>query len=232
MSLSFRRLAVGVAIFSSLSLAVAAPVAAQTDTAVDIAAIGDDVLAADVDTLIEGLQEPIADRDLPDGITEAEYVAPEDVSADLGLLDEAQLEGTLGSAAYVLVGDPDELGGEEVTVSIQYVAYDEADFGDDPVGDFVEGAQGGLGDVPEGSEASAEAIEIEEEDAALISLSMADGGANVVAQYIAIPVGNVFVFAAITVSGSEEVDIDTVFDATEALTLSAIEYLGEVAADS
>ena len=219
-------------IFSSLSLAVAAPIAAQTDTAVDIAAIGDDVLAADVDTLLEGLQEPIADRDLPDGISEAEYIAPEDVTEDLGLLTEDALEGTLGSAAFVLVGDPDELNGDDVSVSIQYVVYDEADLGDDPIGDFVTGAEGGLTDLPEGTDATVDTIDLEGEDAALISFSQTSGSASAVNQYIAIPVGNVFVFATITVSSAEEVDADSVFDATEALTLAAIEHLGEVAADS
>jgi hypothetical protein len=233
MTRSFRGLMLIVGIFCSLTLAVAAPVAAQTDTVdVDIAEVADLVSEADTDDLLVALEEPIADKDLPEGFSDAEFLDPDDVTAESGLLTGDSLEGSLGSVAYNLTGDPEVIGGLNVVVSVQYVAYDEEEAGDDPLGDFIEGAEGGLeGAVPEGGEASVETVDLEGEDAALITFSMEDSGIGVVVQYLAIPVGNVFVFASVTVAG-EEVDADDVYDSTEALALSSIAHLGAVAEDA
>ena len=235
MKLSFRRLMLILGIFCSLSLVFAAPAAAQTSEAreeVDIAEIGDDVLDADVDTLLEGLQEPMRNRDLPEGFSDAEYVAPEDVTAEMGLLGGDSLEGSLGSVAYTVTGDVEVLGGTNSIISIQYVAFDADDLTEDTLPDFVEGAESGLTDVPEDSEATVDTIELAGEDAALITFSQNSASSGVVVQYIAIPVGNVFVFAAVTIADEDEVDPDDVFDATEALALASITHLGEIAADS
>jgi hypothetical protein len=216
-------------IFCSLTLAVAAPVAAQAD-AVDIAEIGEVVAAADVEDLLVALEEPMQDRDLPEGITEAEFVDPEDVTSEEGLLEADTLEGSLGSVAYTLTGDPEELGGLSAIVSVQYVAFDEDEVDGDVLGDYIEGAESGLeGDaLPPDAEATVETVELEGGDAALITLTMETTGVVVVVQYLAIPVGNVFVFGSVTVAG-EEVVADDVYEHTEALTLSAISHLGETA---
>jgi hypothetical protein len=232
MKRSFRGLMLILGIFCSLSLAVAAPVAAQTDEDIDIAAIGEDVLAADPDTLLEGLEEPMRDRDLPEGFSEAEFVAEEDVTPEMGLLGSDSLEGALGSVAYSVVGDVEVLGGANAIVSVQYVAFDADELTDDTLDEFIEGAESGLGELPEGSEATVETVELAGEDAALITFSQTGASSSVVVEYIAIPVGNVFVFASVTIADTAEVDADDVFDATEALALSSITHLGEVAADS
>jgi hypothetical protein len=231
MTRSFRGLMLILGIFCSLTLAVAAPVAAQTDT-VDIAEVADLVSEADTDDLLVALEEPMADGDLPEGFSDAEYLDPEDITAESGLLTEDTLEGSLGSVAYNLTGDPDVIGGVNVVVSVQYVAFDEEETGDDPLGDFIEGAEGGIeGALPEGAEASVETVDLEGEDAGLITFAMEDSGIAVVVQYLAIPVGNVFVFASVTVAG-EDVDADDVYDFTEALTLSSIAHLGAAAEDA
>jgi hypothetical protein len=231
MTRSFRGLMLILGVFCSLTLAVAAPVAAQTDT-VDIAEVADLVSEADTDDLLVALEEPMADGDLPEGFSDAEYLDPEDITAESGLLTEDTLEGSLGSVAYNLTGDPDVIGGVNVVVSVQYVAFDEEETGDDPLGDFIEGAEGGIeGALPEGAEASVETVDLEGEDAGLITFAMEDSGIAVVVQYLAIPVGNVFVFASVTVAG-EDVDADDVYDFTEALTLSSIAHLGAAAEDA
>lgn len=222
---TLRSLMVIISLFISLVVATAAPLAAQSDE-VDIAEIGDVVLDADPDALLEGLEEPIADRDLPEGFADAEFQDPDDATAESGLVGGDSLEGAIGSVAYILTADEDVVGGLG-TANIQYVLFDESEISDTMVDDFIEGAEGGLDSLPEGTEGSVESIELEGEDAALMTVS-AEG---VVVQYVAIPVGNVFVFGSVILSG-ETLDADDVVEFTEALTLSAITHLGEVAEDA
>lgn len=225
MSRMFRSLIVMLGILCSMSLAFAAPVAAQTPE-VDVEAITDSVADADVKALLAALEVPMEDEALPEAFTEATFVDPEDAAAETGLLTGSDLEGTIGSVAYTLTGDPEALGGDTTVVGVQYVAFDEAELGDDPLGDFIEGAEGGLGELPEGSEASVEEVEVGGSPAALLSLEM-DG---VVVQYLAIPVGTFFVFATVTVAGTA-VDTEDVLTETESLAISAIGHLGTTAAD-
>lgn len=225
MSRLFRSLMLMLGIVCSLSLAMAAPVAAQTPE-VDVEEVTDTVADADVDALLAALEVPMEDEALPEGFSEATFVDPEDASAESGLLTGSDLEGTIGAVAYTVIGDPEAFEAESTIVGVQYVAFDEAELGDDPLGDFIEGAEGGLGELPEGTEASVEEVEVGGTPAALLSLEM-DG---VVVQYLAVPVGTFFVFATVTVAGDAVVAED-VLTATEDLAISAIGHPGTTAAD-
>lgn len=226
MSRLFRSLMLMLGIVCSLSLAMAAPVAAQTPQ-VDIEDVADTVGDADVDALLAALEVPMEDDALPEAFTDATFVDPEDATAESGLLTGPDLVGTIGSVAYTVTGDPEAFEADTTVVGIQYVAFDEAELGDDPLGDFIEGAEGGLGELEEGTEASVEEVEVGGVPAALLSLEM-DG---VVVQYLAVPVGTFFVFATVTVAGTAVV-ADDVLTATEDLAISAIGHLGATAADS
>ncbi|MEJ7838991.1 MAG: hypothetical protein WKF81_09255 [Thermomicrobiales bacterium] len=226
MSRLFRSLIVMLGIVCSMSLALAAPAAAQTPT-VDVAEVTDIVADTDVDALLAALEVPMEDETLPEGFTDAIFVDPEEATPEAGLLTEDDLAGTIGAVAYTITGDPETFEAETILVGVQYVAFDEAELGDDPLGDFIEGAEGGLGDLPEGTEASVEEVEVGGTPAALLTL-VQDG---VVVQYFAVPVGNFFVFATVTVAG-DAVDPELVMSSSEALAISAIGHLGTTAADS
>lgn len=232
MTKSFRALVPIVGIICSLSLAMATPTAAQTDD-VDIDAIAGDVSAADPDALVEGLEAPMRDRDLPEGFSDAEFVDPADASTETGLIGGDDLEGSLGSVGYTLTGDPEIIDGENIIVSVQYVVFDEDEIGPDPLDDFITGAEGSLEDVDTGDgDVSVDTIEVNSVDAGLITYSQEDSSASAVAQYLVIPVGNVFVFTSLTVASTSAVDADDVYDFAEDLALSSITHLGEVAADA
>jgi hypothetical protein len=214
---------------------MAAPVAAQTpsENDLDIASIGETVLDTDPDVLLADLEDPMRNRDLPDGFSNAEFIDPDDADAETGLIGGDSLEDTLGSVGYTVEGDPDELGGTKVIASIQYVVLDPEIEAADTLDDFIEGAEGGLEEADTGDgNASVEKVEINDVDAALVMFTQESDEVSVVVSYLAVPVGNVYVFAAVTIADSEPVDEDDVQDYAESLALSAISYLGDVAEDA
>jgi hypothetical protein len=232
---SFKGLILLLGILCSLSLALAAPVAAQTpsENDLDIEGIGETVLDTDPDVLLADLEDPMRNRDLPDGFSNAEYIDPNDAEANTGLIGGDSLEDTLGSVAYTVEGDPDELGGTKVIASIQYVVLDQDIEAADTLDDFIGGVEDGLeGADPDEGAGAIDTVTVGDVDAALISFTQETDKVSVVVKYLAVPVGNVYVFAAVTIADSEPVDEDDVQGYAESLALSAISYLGDVAEDA
>jgi hypothetical protein len=215
---------------------------------VDIDAVSETVLAADTDALLTELETPMADENLPEGFSEAEFADPEQATAEEGVLPSEDLEGTLGSVAYTLSYEPagtasPEAGAtttDEATpgldmsalsfgfASVNYVVFEEElDSGD--LEDFKDGAQHGI-DEEEG-QASVEDITIGDTDGVLLTYIIEDSGVQSAVQMVAVPVGNVMVMSMVVLA-STEVDADAIQTDSENLVLAGIEHLGTVAEDA
>ena len=212
---------------------------AQND--IDINKVAKVVLAAKADALLTALETPMADKDLPDGFSGAEFADPETATAEEGVLPSEDLDGTLGSIAYTLSYDPastasPEAGAEATPeldmsalsfgfASVNYVVFDdELDSSD--LEDFKDGAQKGI-DQEEG-QASVEDITIGDTDGVLLTYIIEDSGVQSAVQMVAIPVGNVMVMSMVVLA-STEVDADAIQADSENLVLAGIEHLGNVA---
>jgi hypothetical protein len=231
-----KRFLVMVGVLLSLMMASTPLVAAQSEP--DVAKIGKAVSAADPADLIAALETPMRARDLPDGFTKAAYV---DISTAKGAASEdcmydassVQVE---GAAGYVVTVDPEIVPYAYRCASVNYLAFDEQDMGDDPLGDFKDGVESGLEEsaseaTPDGSTSTSDVtdITVAGEDAILITYTVEQDGAYVVVQTVAIPVGNVFVVALVSVGDATEIDADDVETLANDLTVAAIDYLGTVA---
>ncbi|MGN6032801.1 MAG: hypothetical protein ACTHQE_14200 [Thermomicrobiales bacterium] len=231
-----KRFLVLAGVLLSLMLASTPLVAAQTEP--DVATIGKAVSAIDPADLIASLETPIPARDLPDGFTKAEYV---DISTAKGAASEdcmydassVQVE---GAAGYIVTVDPEVVPYTYTCASINYLAFDKSDIGDDPLGDFKKGVESGLEQsaseaTPAGSTSTSEVtdITVAGEDAILITYTLEQDGTHVVVQTVAIPVGNVFVVSLLSVGDASAIDAKDVETLANDLTVAAIDYLGTVA---
>ncbi|MGC4191979.1 MAG: hypothetical protein QM589_12580 [Thermomicrobiales bacterium] len=220
--------------FMSLLLA-STPLAAARSSEPDVKAIGDSVLAADPTDLIAALETPMRARELPDGFTKATYV---DISTAEGAASEdcmydASTVSVEGAAGYVVTADPEVVPYTYSCASVNYLAFNEKDLGDDPLGDFKKGVESGLEDSSsEGGTGEVTDTTVAGEDAILITYNLEQNGAYVVVQTLAIPVGNVFVVTLVSVGDSAQVDADDVETLANDLTIAAIEHLGTVAEDA
>jgi hypothetical protein len=224
-----------------LSLLVASTPFAAAQTEPDVAEIGKAVSAADPTALIAALETPIPASDLPEGFTEATYV---DINSATGAASEdcmydASSVAVEGAAGYVVTADPEAIPYKYTCASINYLAFDEADMGSDPLGDFKEGVESGLAEsatpaaegtpAEDNGQATVTDTTVAGEDAILITYTLKQEGASVVVQTLAIPVGNVFVVALVSVGDTATVDPADIETLANDLTVAAITYLGTVA---
>lgn len=232
-----RRFLVLAGVFLSVLMASTSLVAAQSEP--DVAAIGDAVSSADQATLISDLETPMKARELPSGFTDASYV---DISTAAGAGSEdcmydASTVGVTGAVGYLVTVDPDVVSYPYTCASINYLAFDEKDMGNDPLGDFKQGVESGLEEsstpaadgTPASDGGTVTDVTVAGEDAILLTYTLQQGGAYVVVQTLAIPVGNVFVVALVSVGDSAEVDAADVETLVNDLTVAAIDHLGTVA---
>jgi len=240
-----KRLLILFSVLISLLMASTSTIAAQTPTP-DVSSIAKDVLAADPQSLLEGLQTPPSDKDLPEGFSDAQYVdiasdatpvaspVSDDISRDC-LYDASSLGQTEGAVGYSIVGDTTALNFPYVCASINYVIFEEGALGKTPLEDFKTGveqginesggegtpdSQGGIGEVTDTTVAG--------EDAVLLTYTIEDGGAHVVVQTLALPVGNVFVISLVSVADTSEIDADQIAEYADQLTVAGIAHLGTV----
>ena len=174
---------------------------------------------------------PPRSRTLPDGFSKAEFVdiSTAEGAASADCMYDASTVDVEGAAGYLLTADPDVVTYAYSCASINYLAFNSKDMGRDPLGDFKQGVESGLEESDGGEVAD---ITVAGEDAILITYTLEQNGAYVVVQTIAIPVGNVFVVALVSVGDSAEVDADEVEQLANDLTVAGIEYLGTVAEDA
>jgi len=224
-----RRVLMMFALVLGLVLTTAPLAAAQSDE-VDVAEVGETVLDADPETIVEGLEEPPADEDLPEGFVNPPDGTPE--NAELGAAFElpvSDLEGSLASVNFAFDTDPQEIEGLISSGFLNYVVLEDEVTSQD-LEQFREGAEQGVeSNADDSIEFDIGDLELGGADAVLITITTTDPGASAVVQMIAVPVGNAFVVGTVLVADQEEVDAATVQGHAEDLTLAGVEYLGTLA---
>jgi hypothetical protein len=220
--------------------AVGGATAQGTATDVDIAAVGESVLASDPDALATGLETPPDDAILPEGFTNPESGVPENaeiIEQFTGAIGD--IEGTVATVNHGFNTDPEVVPGLISAGILTYIVTDEEITPED-LDDFEEGASEGLGSAtPEaGAEATpsamtpqgaVERIDIGGTEAVVISVGVEQGGISVVVQIVAVPVGNTMAIGTVLIADQSAVDQDAVLGFAEALTLSGVEHIGTVA---
>lgn len=250
-----RKILLALSLLLGVAFATAPLASAQSD--VDIEGVSETVLSADPNTLLTALETPMTDEILPAGFSAAEFVDPEQATGEEGVIPSADLEGTVGSVAYLLSYEPSGsatpsgeaspeagLGAFAFGMgSLNYVAFED-ELGPDDMEKFKQGAEEGIagsaGAKPAASStdatpaagstenATVENITIGDTDAVLLTYVVEEQGVQSVVQMIAVPVGNVMVMSMV-VYASETVDADMLRTDAESLVLSGIDHLGTVA---
>lgn len=213
-------------------LSTAPMVAAQAED-VDVAAVSEAVLDADPEALVEGLEEPPADEDLPEGFINPPSGTP--ANADLAEsfeLPTSEIDGAIGSVNFPFDTDPEVIPGLVSAGYLNYIVIDE-EITDDQLEDFKTGAEEGLAESSDASiESTVEDITVGDTDGVLITVVTSQSGASAVVQLVALPVGNTFVIGTALVADQEEVDPADVQTHAEELTLAGVAHLGAVAEDA
>ena len=227
-------------VFSTSPLA-----SAQED--VDIQAVSETVLGAEAEALLTGLETPIADADLPAGFSAAEFVDPDQATGEEGVIPAEDLDGTLGSVAYMIGYEPSatddavaspESGAAPLSFgfsSLNYVVFED-ELGPEELEEFKAGVEEGIAGesaaTPAAGEASENAtvedITVGDTDAVLLTYIIEEEGVQSVVQMVAVPVGNVMVMSMVVLA-AESVDADALRADAESLALSGVDYLGTVA---
>jgi hypothetical protein len=239
-----RKMLLTLSLLMGVVFATAPLASAQSD--VDIEQVSETVLGADTEALLAALETPMADEELPAGFSAAEFVDPAQATGQEGVIPSSDLEGTVGSVAYLInyepsaSATPDGEASPEAGMgafsfgmgSLNYVAFeDELDSGD--LQDFKDGAEEGIAGsaTPEAGTnqtATVEDITVNDTDAVLLTYVIEEDGVQSVVQMIAVPVGSVMVMSMV-VYASETVDADMLRTDAENLVLSGIDHLGTVA---
>lgn len=224
-----RRLMLVFAMLFGIVLTTAPLAVAQSDE-VDVAEVGEAVLDADPEAIVEGLENPPDDDRLPEGFFNPPSGTPE--NEELGSAFElpvSDLEGSIASVNFAFDTDPEVIEGLISAGYLNYVVLEE-EVTDDMLEDFKSGAEEGMeSNTDETIEFAVEDIEVGGANAVLITVTTTDEGASAVVQMVAVPVGNTFVIGTALVADQEEVDPAAVQTHAEELTLAGVEYLGTIA---
>jgi hypothetical protein len=230
-----RKLMMFVALIVGLMMA-ASPVVAQTPAAdfsdVDVETVAATALDADLDSLITAMEEPMADEDLPEGFSNAEFVDPETAGEMDLVLPTEDLEFSEGSVAYNLDYEPDTTGMAIGLSSLNYVFVD-GEITEDDMDDFSEGASEGLESDTTGADVAVEDIEINGVTGVLISYELEEDGIISIVQMIALPVGNTMVLGMVVAASDDpQLNSGQVLTDAENLILAGVDHLGTVAEDA
>ena len=211
-------------------------VVAQTPAAdfseVDVAAVAETALDADLDALMTAMEEPMTDDALPEGFSNATFVDPATAGAEDLALPAEDLDFADGSVAYNVDYAPESQGMVIGFSSLNYVFVDE-EITEDDMADFAEGASQGLEEDSTGAEMAVEDIEINGVTGTLISYELAEEGIVSVVQMIALPVGNTMVLGMVVAASDDpSLDGDAVLADAENLVLAGVDHLGVAAEDA
>lgn len=227
-----RRLLLVFAMLFGIVLTTAPLAAAQSDD-VDVAGVAESVLDADPEALVEGLEAPPADEDLPEGFINPPSGTP--ANEEIGeafALPVSELEGSIASVNFAFDTDPDIIEGLLSGGYLNYVVLEE-EVTEEDLDEFKSGAEQGMEEAADDTvEFALEDIEIGGSEAVLITVTTTESGASAVVQMVAVPVGNTFVVGTVLVADQEEVDAASVQTYAEDLTLAGIGYLGTLAEDA
>lgn len=229
-----KRFLVVAGLFLSLLMASTPLVAAQSEP--DVAAIGDTVLGLDATALIDALQTPMRNRDLPKGFSDAKAVDitnAKAVKAADCVYDASDLSAE-GATAYSLVSDDAALGFSNTCASINYVIFREKDLGRDPLGDFKKGIEGSLEEgtgTPDSNNGISYVTDttVAGTDAVLFTYIVDGGSLYVGVQVLTVVVGNVLVVTQITTQSDTEIAPEDLEGISDELSIAGIDHLGTVA---
>lgn len=219
------------AMLFGLSLSTATLAAAQGED-VDIAAVSETVLEAEPEALVEGLAEPPADEDLPEGFLNPPSGTPENADlAESFELPVSEFEGAVGSVNFPFDTDPEVIPGLISAGYLNYIVTEE-EITDGQLEEFKTGAEEGLGTPDASIESSVEDITVGDTDGVLITVVTTQDDASAVVQLVALPVGNTFVIGTALVADEGEIDAADVQTLAEDLTVAGVAHLGIVAEDA
>jgi hypothetical protein len=219
------------AMLFGLSLSTA-PLAAAQGEDVDIAAVSETVLEAEPEALVEGLAEPPADEDLPEGFLNPPSGTPENADlAESFELPVSEFEGAVGSVNFPFDTDPEVIPGLISAGYLNYIVTEE-EITDGQLEEFKTGAEEGLGTPDASIESSVEDITVGDTDGVLITVVTTQDDASAVVQLVALPVGNTFVIGTALVADEGEIDAADVQTLAEDLTVAGVAHLGIVAEDA
>lgn len=237
-----RMLLVFTFLLGTLLSAVGVATAQDTETDIDIAAIGEVVLDSDPQILTEGLESPPDDAELPEGFVNPPGGSPQhadliaEFTGEIGQIDDA-----IGNVSHAFDTDPDVVSGEISTGIITYLVTEEEITAED-LDLFEEGASEGFDTAtPSPTDESEDAtpssapvgtverIELGGAEAVVITVVTEEGGNSAVVQIVAVPVGNTLVIGTTLVADQGTVDAEDVLSLAEELTLAGVAYLETVA---
>lgn len=208
-------------------------VVAQTPSAdfseVDVQAVAETALDADLDTLIADMEEPMADDALPAVFSNATFVDPATAGSEDLVLPAEDLEFADGSVAYTVDYAPESQGMVIGFASLNYIFVDE-EITEDDVADFIDGASEGIAGDTSGGNASVDEFEINGVTGAVISYELEEDGIISIVQMVALPVGNTMVLSMV-VAASDDLSLEggAVLSDAENLALAGVDHLGVVA---
>ncbi len=227
--LSVFTLSLSLVFASSLTAIAQIKDAVSTTEEIDILAIAGIVLDADPEVLLDGLEEPPADRELPEGFLNPPSGVPANAEVvDAFAIPVDELDGALGSFSHAFDTDGAVIEGLLSAGVINYIVV-EAEITERELDEFEDGASGGLDTGDAGLTGTVDRVDVSGQDAVLITVELEDAGIFGAVQVIALPVGNTLVIGTVVVADVGEVDADGVYDLAEALTLAGVTHLEAVA---
>lgn len=223
-----RRLILVFATLLGLMLATAPLVVAQGEK-FDVAEIGELVLAADPETIVEGLESPPEDDQLPEGFVNPPSGTPANQEISEAFTSEvADLDGTVGTVNFTFDTDPDVVPGEVSTGILTYIVLEE-EVTEEVFDDYRSGLEGSISTPVPGTETSVEDLDVGGVEGILATFNQSDGSSSAVVQLLSVPVGNTIVIGTVVAGSRDEIDPADVQANAEDLTEAGIEYLGTIA---
>lgn len=229
------------AVFLALTTTFAPAAAQHAD--VDIASVAAETANHDSQETLARLENAPPAIELPEAFSEPTYIDPSTMTGSSGGIDEDTVSGIIGTAAYSLVYEP---GGVPATpgaapvaspqasgpvrlysvASLHYVVFDH-EISPDALTDLNSALKAAIGD--EAAESEIHEVTVNDTTAYRFAMETTINDVTIYAEWLAIPVGNVAV-VSMTMSGGEDVDLETLAADAEALALTGIAHLSGVLA--
>lgn len=223
-----RRLMLLFAMLFGIALTTA-PLAAAQDAEVDVAEVSEAVLAADPETLVEGLETPPADDLLPEGFINPPSGTPANLEISEAFTSEvSSFPNTLATVNFTFDTDPEVVPGDLSTGILTYVVLEE-EVTEDVFDDYKTGLEAGIATPVAGAETSVEDLEVGGVEGVLTTFNQSDDSSSAVVQLLSVPVGNTIVIGTVVSGSEDEIDPAGVQTNAEDLTLAGVEYLGTLA---
>lgn len=206
-----------------------APLAVAQDEEVDVAEVSETVLAADPETLVEGLEAPPEDDQLPEGFINPPSGTPANQEISEAFTSEvASIPDTLATVNFTFDTDPEVVPGDVSTGILTYVVVEE-EVTEEVFEEYKTGLEEGIATPVAGTETSVEDVEVGGVNGVLATFNQTDGSTSAVVQLLSVPVGNTIVIGTVVSGSQDALDPAEVQTNAEDLTLAGIEYLGTLA---